>query len=98
MKAPVNARRAICFASSIGHPLNMPAEYTKPAPYRTMPLVPRFVPKIGLETGADHPHLQGAQQRPAPLSFNAPIEIDSCRRSDSRPSGAERGGEGFPRL
>src|SRR6202521_4353673 len=51
MKAPVKARRAMCFASSIGplHRSMLETESTGPATPRTMPSVPRFVPNMGLE-------------------------------------------------
>src|SRR5712671_3796448 len=51
MKAPVKARRAMCFASSIGplHRSMLETETTGPATPRTMPSVPRFVPNKGLE-------------------------------------------------
>src|ERR1700682_227475 len=51
MKAPVKARRAMCFASTIGplHRSMLETESTGPATPRTMPSVPRFVPNMGLE-------------------------------------------------
>src|SRR4029077_5311228 len=67
MKAPVKARRAMCFASSIGplHRSMLETESTGPATPPTMPSVPRFVPNMGLEpvsrSGRESPtlHFQG---------------------------------------
>src|ERR1700726_191458 len=79
MKAPAKARRAMCFAFSIGqlHRSMLETESTGPATSRTMPSVPRFLPNMGLEpvsrSGREPTtlYLQGAHNIVPPLCPSA---------------------------